>query len=126
MDSFDSATLAQLRRRREVTIETSRGNDAPVHSAVIWVVVDDRDRVLIRSWLGERSRWYRELRANPHGALVVGDRRVDVRAQDASDPERVEACSSGLRAKYRTATGSLEQMLADDVLATTLELHLAG
>lgn len=123
MPAFDATALDLLSRRQEVTIETSRGPDRPVHGAIIWVVVDGHDRVLVRSWLGERGRWYRELLAYPHGVLVVDDRRLRVRAERATDDDRIAACSRGLRAKYRRSKGSLEEMLAEDILDTTMELH---
>jgi hypothetical protein len=114
-----------LRDARTIRIETSAGPERPRHEATIWVVVDDRGRILVRSWRGERGRWFRELRSNPSGRLRVGDRWVHIRADLAADPERVEACSEGLREKYATARGSLAQMLVDDVLPATLELHPA-
>ena len=88
-------------------------------------MVDQAGRVLVRSWHGERGRWYRELRANPSGALRVASHRVPFSAELADDPERIEACSQGLGEKYTTARGSLAEMLLDDVLPTTLELKPA-
>jgi hypothetical protein len=125
MTAFDPELRLALRGARTVRVETSAGAGRPVHEALIWVVVDDAGRVLVRSWRGERGRWYRELRANPSGTLLVGSRRVPVRAEHAADPERVEACSRGLRQKYASARGSLAEMLVDAVLPTTLELHPA-
>jgi hypothetical protein len=122
MPSFDRSDLDLLRERREVRIETSAGPEAPVHSAVIWVVVDERDRVLVRSWLGSRGRWYLELLSNPDGILVAGDRRIPVRAERATDAGRIEACSRGLELKYRRSA-SLRSMLVDEILDTTMELH---
>jgi len=123
--SFGPELRLALRSARTVRIETSASAGRPVHEAIIWVVVDDAGRVLVRSWRGERGRWYRELRANPTGTLRVGTRRVPIQAELAVDPERVESCSRGLRQKYASARGSLAEMLVDDVLATTLELRPA-
>lgn len=111
-----------LRTTREVRIETSRGPDAPVHRAIIWVVVDAADRVLVRTYLGPGSRWYREALARGRCRLLVGERGIDFTVEAADDPERTAACSDGLRAKYRRS-GSLDAMLRDEVLSTTLELH---
>lgn len=116
--------LRLLRDTREVEIETSRGEDRPVHRTIIWVVVDDADRVLVRTYLGPGSRWYREALANPRVRLLVGGRAMNFVVQRADDPERVEACSSGLRAKYRPGS-SLDAMLRAEVLDTTLELRPA-
>jgi hypothetical protein len=125
VSTFDPELRLALRGARTVRIETSAGPGPPVHRAIIWIVVDAAGRVLIRSWLGERGRWYRELRANPIGALIVDGRRVSVRAELADDPERVDACSRALGEKYASARGSLREMLLDEALRATLELHPA-
>jgi hypothetical protein len=65
VSTFDPELRLALRGARTVRIETSAGPGRPVHRAIIWVVVDETGRVLVRSWLGERGRWYRELRVNP-------------------------------------------------------------
>ncbi len=110
-----------LRAAREVRIETSRGEGAPVHRTIIWVVVDDANRILVRTYLGPGSRWYREALASGQARLLVGEHALDFRVETASDPDRVQSCSDGLRAKYRRGA-SLDAMLRDDVLETTLEL----
>jgi hypothetical protein len=119
---FDAATLDALRAARTVRIETSRGAGQPVHDTVIWLVVDESGRALVRSVRGGRGRWYRELVANPEGAVMVSGSRIEVRAEPATDPDRIEACSDALRAKYSRAGQSLASMLRDEVLDTTLEL----
>jgi hypothetical protein len=116
--------LELLRQAQEVQIETRRGEGAPVHRTVIWVVVDDAGRVLVRTFLGPQSRWYREALANPRVRLLVGDQAVELHAERAVDSERIQACSDGFRAKYRRGA-SLDAMLRDDVLQTTLELRPA-
>jgi hypothetical protein len=117
--------LARLRKAQEVRIETSRGDGAPVHQTVIWVVVDDADRVLVRTFRGAGSRWYREAAANPAVRLLWDDLAVAFLAEPADDPERIASCSDGLRAKYRRSA-SLDAMLRDEVLETTLELRPPG
>jgi hypothetical protein len=113
-----------LRMTREVQIETRRAEGAPVHRTIIWVVVDDADRVLVRTFMGPGSRWYREALARGRCRLLVGSHALDFEVQRADDPERVRACSEGLRAKYRRSA-SLDAMLRDEVLETTLELRPA-
>ena len=120
--SFEADTLQAWDEAAEVEIETSRGADAPVHRTVIWIVVDG-DRAYIRSVRGPRGRWYREIVANPHGAIHVGGRRVPVVAQPANDPASVARVSELLSRKYRARwPGPTDAMLRDEVLPTTVRL----
>ena len=122
--TFDAEVLLALRGARTVRLATSAAPRRPTHTAIVWVVVDQPARVLVRSWRGERGRWYRELRANPSGVLHVASHRIPFFAVLA-DPERIDACSQGMREKYATARGSLAEMLLDEVLPATLELKPA-
>jgi hypothetical protein len=118
-DRFPSADLDALRQARLAEVLTGP-SDAP-RRTTIWVVVDDHDRVLVRSVRGPRGRWYRDLLADPAGVLNVAGTRIPFVAQGADDEERIAACSMALRAKYRPGE-SLDSMLKDDTLSTTLEL----
>ncbi|HEY7463105.1 MAG TPA: DUF2255 family protein [Candidatus Limnocylindria bacterium] len=113
--------LAVLRDIQEVDIETRPAPDVPPHRTTIWVVVDERDRAFIRTYLGPNSRWYREATSAGEAALLADGQRIEVRLEPADDEERVAACSEVLRRKYAYASG-LRGMLADKVLPTTLEL----
>ena len=117
---FDAETLDLLARTKEVRIETSRAG-GPVHSAMSWIVVDGHD-VFIRSFRGERGRWYREARAHPEIAILAGDLRIAATALSATDPHSVRRCSEGFQAKYPTSK-STPMMLAADTLHTTLLLE---
>jgi hypothetical protein len=119
-ERFDPADLALLRDEEEVDIETAASDEGPAHRAIIWVVVDERERVLIRSYRGPGARWYREIMARPDGILHVRGRELPVRAVPAGDPERVEACTEALRTKY-AGQHSMPVMLRQ-YLETTLEL----
>lgn len=116
--------LALLREAEEARIETSRHAGAPTRRTIIWVVVDDRGRALVRSVRGERGRWYRDLLANPAGILHVDGRALAVRAEHVTDDERIEACSTALSRKYATDP-ALRSMLRADTLPTTFQLHPA-
>ena len=118
---FAAGDLEELRRTREVRIVTGPQR----HRTIIWVVVDDHDRVLVRSVRGPRGRWYREAIADPRVALELGGHVVSATAQLADDAGRIEAASEGLRRKYRTSAGSLVAMLRPETLATTIELRPA-
>lgn len=118
-EPFSTSVLQRLRAIREVRIVT--GEPGREHRTIIWVVVDGNDRVLIRSWLGARARWYREIRSRPDCALEVDRREIPMRAVDAIDEASIAACSQGLLTKYADSP-STPAMVADDVLDTTLEL----
>lgn len=118
---FAPDVLDRLRTRKEVRIETRRAPSAPVHRTTIWVVVDDRDRVLIRTYRGASSRWYREVLAQPDSVLWLGKEAVAVHAEHAPDPDRIVAASRGYETKYG-ADPAARGMVAERVLPTTLEL----
>lgn len=120
MSPFEASDLDLLRDEDEVEIETSDGEDGPTHRVIIWVVVDDQDRVLIRSYRGPGARWFREISARPEARVHVGARALPVRAIPATDADRVAACSEGLRRKYE-GHASMPAMLRA-YLDTTLEL----
>ncbi len=120
-DRFSPDDLSLLRETREVDIETRAGPESPVHRTTIWIVVDDEDRALIRTYRGPNSRWYREVVAEPDCVLHAGRRALPVRAVPAADPDRVEAYSAAMLRKYRSSR-SAQAMVADDLLPTTLEL----
>lgn len=124
MSAFAADVAAGLRKASTVTIETSRDAEAPVHRTIIWIVADESGHALVRSVRGRRGRWYRELVAHPLGAVIVGGRRIPVRAVPA-DAAGIEACSRLLREKHATARASLASMLREEVLDTTLELEPA-
>ena len=120
-DRFSPSDLELLRISKEVAIETRAAPDAPAHRAVIWIVVDPTDRVLIRTWLGPDTRWYREAQVQPDCRLHVGGRILDVRVVPADDLERVQAYSEAVQRKYAKSK-STPSMLEPHVLPTTLQL----
>jgi hypothetical protein len=117
---FDASVLALLREEEEIEIETAAGEEGLSHRAIIWVVVDDRDRVLIRSYRGPGARWFREITARPEGVIHIRERALPVRAVPAADEDRVAPCSEGLRRKY-ARDPAMPRMIRDH-LETTLEL----
>lgn len=105
----------------EVEIETAAHEGAPRHRTIIWVVVDEGRRVLIRSYRGGTARWFREALANPLVTIHVEGRAISAAVVVANDEERIEAASHGFRSKYPNDQ-SMPAMLAEAVLSTTLEL----
>ena len=122
--AFGADLLVRLRDDIEVDIETRATADAPSHRTTVWVVVDARDRVLIRSYRGAGARWYRDAMSGSPAALVIGDEMVPVAVEHARDDERIRACSVELERKY-AGDPATPAMVRDDVLDTTLELHPA-
>jgi hypothetical protein len=120
--SFEPETLAMWQTTPEVEIETTRGGGAPVHRTVIWIVVDG-DAAYVRSVRGPTGRWYRELTANPHGAVHAGGQRVAVDAEAANDTSTISRVSDLLREKYeQRSPGPTARMVREETLPTTLRL----
>jgi hypothetical protein len=117
--TFGEPDVAALAAAKEIRIETmsATGN---VHRTIIWVAERD-GTIYIRSVDGPDARWYGEATSGRPVAIHVDGRRLPVRVEPASDAASVEACSEGLRAKYRRSY-SLESMLVDHVLPTTLRV----
>jgi hypothetical protein len=118
--TFPNEDLAALAVTEEIEVET-RSASGDVHRAIVWPVVRD-DVVYLRSFRAERGRWYREALADPSIALIVDGRRLPARAEPAADPSSIEACSAGLRVKYKTHRQSLAAMLTPEVLPTTVRV----
>jgi hypothetical protein len=114
---------ARLREAGEVHIRTL-GTDGAPHRTIVWVVVDERDRVLVRSYRGPNARWYREATSGRPASLELDGAVLPLHVERAVDPERIETTSRLLAAKY-VDEAETPAMLRDDVLETTLELRLA-
>ena len=118
-DALDAETLALLGETDEVRIETHRDEAAPRHATTTWVVVVD-GAAFVR---GGAGRCYREVSANSKAALLVGDRRVPVRAVPETDDGTVATVSEAYRAKYEASyPGPTRAMVRAEALPTTLRL----
>ena len=118
---FDPATLALLEQEREITIETLRP-DGVAQRTIIWVVTDE-DKAFVRSWRGDRARWYQAAVDRPEDVVVlVGDRRLDVRAVPATDDGSIARCSSALERKY-AGDPATKSMVREEILGTTVRLE---
>jgi len=118
--TFPADVLDLMARTGEVDIET-HAVDGTVHRTIIWLVVSD-GVAYIRSYRGATARWYREIAADPLGALIVDGRRVEVRAVPATDAASLAACSRGFEQKYPDDP-STPAMNAARILDTTLRLE---
>ena len=86
MANFDADTLRELRGVRELRIRTGKH---PKTAVVIWIVAAD-DEVFVRSWLGARGRWYRDLVAGGPATLEFAGHRLAVQAVPERDPGAVD------------------------------------
>jgi hypothetical protein len=118
MTNFDADTLRELRDLQEVLIRTEKH---PKSAIVIWVAVDD-DEVFVRSWLGTKGRWYRDLAAGGPATLEFAGRRLAVQAIPASDPDAVARTTRGFLRKYQRSNHA-QEMVRSEILPTTLRLE---
>jgi hypothetical protein len=118
MAKFDTQTLGELRDVQEVAIRTEKH---PEKAVVIWVVAAD-DEVFVRSWLGAKGRWYRDLAAGGPATLEFAGRRLAVQAFPASDQAAVARASREFLRKYQRSTHARE-MVRSETLPTTLRLE---
>ncbi|MBV8090455.1 MAG: DUF2255 family protein [Alphaproteobacteria bacterium] len=118
MAHFDADTLRELRDVRELKIRTEKH---PKTEVVIWIVVPG-DEVFVRSWLGDRGRWYRDLAAGGPATLEFAGRRIEVQAFPASDDASIARASAEFLRKYQPSSHA-QEMVGADILSTTLRLE---
>jgi len=109
---------AHTRDVQEVRVRTEKH---PKTAVVIWVVVADYE-VFVRSWLGDKGHWYRDLAAGGPATLEFAGRRLKVQAIPASDPDAVARVSREFLRKYQTSSHARE-MVRSEILPTTLRLE---
>jgi hypothetical protein len=118
MANFDADTLRALRDVREVRIRTDK---RPKTAVVIWVVVAD-DEVFVRSWLGDKGRWYRDLAAGGPATLEFAGHRLAVQAIPVSDPAAIDRTSREFLKNYQP-NAHAHEMVRSEILSTTLRLE---
>lgn len=118
MTKFDADTLQELCDVRELRIRTGKH---PKTAVVIWIVVAD-DEVFVRSWLGARGRWYRDLATGGPATLEFAGHRIEVQALPASDAASVARASAALLRKYQPSAHA-QEMVRSEILSTTLRLE---
>jgi len=123
MATFPPAVLKSFDETKVVEIET-RSEKGTKHLIPIWIMVVD-GVPYVRSVNGPAGRWYRELLARGEGAVVVGGKRIPVRATKDSSAKAIKAVSEALRKKYARSGQSLQSMLRPNVLDTTVRLDPA-
>ena len=118
MANFDADTLRELRDVRELRIRTEKH---PKTAVVIWIVVPG-DEVFVRSWLGAKGRWYRDLAAGGPATLEFAGRHIEVQAFPASDDASIARASAEFLRKYQPSSHA-QEMVRADILSTTLRLE---
>ena len=118
MAEFDAETLQRLREVRELRIRTGKH---PKTAVVIWIVVADGE-VFVRSWLGDKGRWFRDLAAGGPATLEFAGRRLEVQAFPAADAASIARASAEFLRKYQPSTHAPE-MVRSEILPTTLRLE---
>jgi hypothetical protein len=114
--------LWQLAERDEVEVETRRDPTAPLHRTTIWIVTT-QDGIYVRSYTGEKGRWYREALANPAVRVHVGSRKAPARAEHERNLAAIKAVSAAYHEKYGDRwPEETKAMLKASVLPTTLRL----
>jgi hypothetical protein len=123
--TFPRSVLDVWDTTAEIEIETSAGPGARVHRTTIWIVVDGDD-AFVRSVRGPEGRWWRELSANPAGAVHARGERTPVVASPAADASSIERVTAALKRKYEKRwPGPTASMLQPNTLETTLRLSPA-
>jgi len=116
--ALSDAQLALLDETYEVRIRT-RGATR-TFTTIIWIVVAD-GTVYVRSVDGEDGNWYQRALVDSRVEVIVGDQQIPFTAVHVDDRDEIDTVSNALRAKYSPG-GSLDRMVRDEVLGTTLRL----
>jgi hypothetical protein len=119
---FEEPLLNQLNSREEIDIETQSATGR-THRTTIWVVVVDNN-VYVRSVRGRSGRWYREITANPQGAIYLDGRSLSVRAIPVTDPATIARVSNAYLQKYGHSP-FVNSMVREETLPATLRLEPA-
>src|SRR5262252_4118683 len=90
----------RLAETEEIKIETQQHVASPIHRTTIWVVVLG-ENIFVRSVRGKHGRWFKEITANPSGAINMEGQRIPVRAVPVTDPNMIEQVSKEYLRKYR-------------------------
>lgn len=86
----------------------------------IWSVVVD-DRLFVRAWNGQRSRWYRSAIAQRAGRITAAGNTYDV-TFTAADPALNAQVDAAYQAKY-AGSPYLAPMIAAGPTAATVEIN---
>ena len=100
---LSSDLLALLHESKILRI---RAGDGTHRFIGIWVVVV-KDRAFVRSWSVKTNGWYRTFLKDPHGAILVGEEEIAIRAMRIRSKALMDAIDRAYLEKYNTR-GSLK------------------
>jgi hypothetical protein len=86
---------------RDGKILAIRAGSAPHRFIGIWAVVVE-NRVFVRSWSLKPRSWYRTFLEEPHGAINVDGREIEVRAVQTRSERLKKAVDEAYLNKYNT------------------------
>lgn len=95
---FKDNILTTIRDNKMLAI---RAGTQPHRFIGIWVVVVE-NRVFVRSWSLKPRSWYRTFLEEPRGAIMVGERKIPVRAVHTRSERLKDAVSRAYLEKYNT------------------------
>lgn len=103
MDRFPDDVLKAVATEREVRLTTYGRKTGKPSTVTIWIVVDDRHRVFIRSGKGLARHWPQNLLKRPYGELKLGKAVVRFKSRHVIDPAEARNSSSLYGPKYGTS-----------------------
>ncbi len=117
---WTSEELDRIGSAEELHIAPVRGDGTLGRPVPIWVVRVGDD-LYVRSWRGNRGRWFRAAHASHEARISAVGVETDVKLLDAE--ERVdEAVDAAYREKYGRYPRYVEPMVGPQAQATTLRL----
>ena len=115
------ADLAKVDVADELRIATRRSDGTLRPAAPIWVVAVGGS-VYVRTWYRRHTGWYGHSVRSGVARITVPGLEADVSVQDVGSQMREEV-DAAYRDKYgRFGAATVDRMLSDDAVATTLRL----
>jgi hypothetical protein len=126
--AWSAGPLARFGGADEIEISTRRDDGSLRPFVPIWVVAVG-DALYVRSYRGPGGAWYRHAIQHPAGAIRAAGQPADVTFTPVGQQQRdlIKAIDDAYRGKYaRYGDTYLQPMLADQAVATTLQLTPQG
>ncbi|MFT3899360.1 MAG: DUF2255 family protein [Gordonia sp. (in: high G+C Gram-positive bacteria)] len=119
--AWSAAELAEFSSQDELFIETRRKDGSTVSAVPIWMVVVD-EKLYVRTWEVRTTGWYGRAVRDGTAAVSTGGPKTPVTVEQVGSLDS-DAIEAAYRRKYRRyAASTLDPILTDDGIATTLRL----